>query len=445
MKRRSLRARMILLSALATLVALGLAGWTMAGVLERVVTGGIDQRLDAQLAVLASVVRDDGSVDRARLAALQGSLAAGPGWRWQIAGAKGRIGSADFPALRAPFPAPPGAGAATGAGAPPLPPAPLEGVDDKGRIHARRLVLATDFGPVTLTAAAPGRVIGRPIRDALAPLATAILVLAMIFALAAWLQLRFALRPLAALVGQIGAIRRGERASVDEDQPAELQPLAAELNALAAANAATLSAARQSAANLAHALKTPVATLALTVAPDSPASAQVRRIEGVIRHTLARARAAAVNQRASTAIGPVAADVAGVVSALHPAIDLQCRVHADLRVAIDAHDLAELLGNLLDNAARHARATVTVAAAPMADGMVRLSIEDDGPGIPPERREQVLQPGVRLDEGPAGDGFGLAIVRDLLALYGGQMALDASPLGGLRVLLLCPGSAPQPG
>lgn len=441
MKRRSLRARMTLLSALATLVALGLAGWTMAGVLERVVTGGIDQRLDAQLAVLASVVRDDGSVDRARLAALQGSLAAGPGWRWQIAGAKGRIGSADFPALRPPFPAPPGAGAA----APPLPPAPLEGVDDQGRIHARRLVLATDFGPVTLTAAAPGRVIGRPIRDALAPLATAILVLAVIFALAAWLQLRFALRPLAALVGQIGAIRRGERASVDEDQPAELQPLAAELNALAAANAATLAAARQSAANLAHALKTPVATLALTVAPGSPASAQVRRIEGVIRHTLARARAAAVNQRASTAIAPVAADVAGVVSALHPAIDLQRHVPADLRVAIDAHDLAELLGNLLDNAARHARATVTVAAAPMADDMVQISIEDDGPGIPPERREQVLQPGVRLDEGPAGDGFGLAIVRDLLALYGGQMALDASPLGGLRVVLLCPGSAPQPG
>lgn len=438
MKRGSLRARMLLVSALVTLVALGLAGWTMAGVLARVVTGGIDQRLDAQLAVLASVVDQDGHVDRARLSARQGSLAAGPGWYWRIEGPAGTIGSADFPALRPPFPLPPGAAA-------PLPPVPLEGEDAKGRIHARRLVLDTNAGPVTLTAAAPGRVIGRPVRDALVPLASAILVLAAIFALAAWVQLRFALRPLAALVAQIGAIRRGERDAVDEAQPAELQPLAAELNALAAANAATLAAARQSAANLAHALKTPVATLALTVDADSTAAAQVRRIEGVIRHTLARARAAAVNQRASTAVAPVAADVVGVIGSLYPAIAVQRVVPEGARVAIDAHDLAEMLGNLLDNAARHARSRVSLTAARDGTGLVALQVEDDGPGIPAERREQVLQPGVRLDEGPAGDGFGLAIVRDLLALYGGRMALGESGLGGLRVVLHCPDGGSQPG
>jgi signal transduction histidine kinase len=434
MKRRSLRARMMLLSALATLAALGLAGWTMTGVIGRVVTGGVDQRLEAQLAVLASVVRDDGSVDRARLAARQGSLAAGPGWRWRIAGPRGTIGSPDFPTLRTPFPGHAGAEAPP----PPLPPAPLDGEDAKGRVHARQLVLASDAGPVTLTASAPGRVIGQPIRDALVPLATAIVVLALIFALAAWVQLRFALRPLAALVAQIGAIRRGERATVDEDQPAELQPLAAELNALAAANAATLAAARQSAANLAHALKTPVATLALTLAPDSPAAAQLRRIEGVIRHTLARARAVAVNRRASTDIAPIAADVARVIGTLHPTITTRLAIPPDLRVAIDAHDLAEILGNLLENAARHARTATLVTADTESPERIRVTIDDDGPGIPAERREQVLQPGVRLDEGPSGDGFGLAIVRDLLALYGGQMALGDSPLGGLRVLLHCP-------
>ncbi|WP_010543126.1 ATP-binding protein [Sphingomonas elodea] len=429
MKRRSLRTRMILLSALATLVALGLAGWTMAGVLGRVVTGGIDQRLDAQIAVLASVVRDDGSVDRDRLAARQGSLAAAPGWRWRIEGPTGTYGSADFPALRPHLPGPGGAD---------LPPMPLEGQDRHGRVHARRLVLASSAGPVTLTASAPGRVIGRPIRDALVPLATVILLLALIFALSAWLQLRFALRPLAVLVGQIAAIRRGERESVDEAQPQELQPLASELNALAAANAATLAAARASAANLAHALKTPVATLALTVAPGSPEAAQVRRIEGVIRHTLARARAVAVNQRASSEIAPIAGDVAAVIGRLRPAIAIGLAIPAGLRVAIDAHDLAEMLGNLLDNAARHARATVSVTAAGASPGEACVTIEDDGPGIPPERREQVLQPGVRLDEGPAGDGFGLAIVRDLLALYGGRLALEDSALGGLRVTLHCP-------
>lgn len=432
MSRRSLRTRMILLSALATLVALALAGWTMAGVLGRVVVGGIDQRLDAQLAVLASTVRADGSVDRDRLAARQGSLAAGPGWRWRIDGPDGMIGSGDLPALRTPLPG------VVDPRLSPLPPVPLDGEDDKGRVHARRLVLDSDRGAVTLTALAPGRVIGRPIRDALLPLATVIVALAVIFALAAWLQLRFALRPLATLVGQIGAIRRGERDTVDEAQPDELQPLASELNALAASNAATLAAARQSAANLAHALKTPVATLALTLPPDSAEAAQVRRIEGVIRHALARARAVAINQRARTALGPVAADVAGVVAMLRPAIAVRLDVPEDLQVAIDAHDLADILGNLLDNAARHARGRVTVTASAAAPGGVHVAIEDDGPGIPTDRREQVLQPGVRLDEGPAGDGFGLAIVRDLLALYGGSLALEDSALGGLRVVLHCP-------
>lgn len=435
MKRRSLRVRMVLLSALVTLVALGLAGWTMVRVLDRVVTGGVDQRLDAQLAVLASVVRDDGSVDRARLAARQGSLAAGPGWRWRIAGPGGTIGSADFPALRPPLAGPPGMRDA------PLPSAPIEGEDRRGRVHARQLVLASDAGPVTLTASAPGRVIGRPIRDVMVPLATTILGLALIFAVAAWVQLRFALRPLAILVGQIGAIRRGEREAVAEDQPAELQPLAAELNALAAANAATLVAARQSAANLAHALKTPVATLALTVAPDSAAAAQVRRIEGVIRHTLARARAVAVNQWASTEIAPVAADVASAIETLRPGIATELAIPTGARIAIDTHDLAEILGNLLDNAARHARHAVHVTAHPETPGQIRLVIDDDGPGIPAARRAQVLQPGVRLDEGPAGDGFGLAIVRDLLALYGGRLELSDSPLGGLRVALSCPTGA----
>ncbi|RSV43047.1 HAMP domain-containing protein, partial [Sphingomonas sp. ABOLD] len=323
----------------------------------------------------------------------------------------------------------------------PRPPAPLDGEDAKGRIHARRLVVESSAGPVTLTAAAPGRVIGRPIRDALVPLASVIVALALIFAIAAWVQLRFALRPLAALVAQIGAIRRGERTAVDEAQPAELQPLAAELNALAAANAATLAAARQSAANLAHALKTPVATLALTVAPDTPEATQVRRIEGVIRHTLARARAAAVNRRASTAIAPVARDVAGVLGTLYPGTAMRLEIAADARIATDAHDLAEILGNLLDNAARHARRTVVVSSAAEAPDRIALTIDDDGPGIPLERREQVLQRGVRLDEGPAGDGFGLAIVRDLVALYGGTMTLEESPLGGLRVRLTCPDGA----
>ena len=92
---RSIQGRMLLLSAVAILAALGIAGWAIAGVLERVVTEGIDRRLDAEIALLASTVAPDGQVDRARLAARAGALEAGRGWTWRIDGPDGAIGSAD--------------------------------------------------------------------------------------------------------------------------------------------------------------------------------------------------------------------------------------------------------------------------------------------------------------------------------------------------------------
>lgn len=431
---------MILLSTVATLLALGLAGWTMAGVLERVVVQGVDRRLDAQLAVLASAVGEDGAVDRKGLEARRGVLDAGPGWRWRIAGPGGTIGSADFPALQpAPLPPPPPGHAQPSAEG--GPPAALEGDDRAGRVHARQAIVETRAGAVTLTAVAPGAVIARPIRAALVPLLGLIVALGAIFALAAWVQLRVALRPLAALGAQVAAIRTGACTQVEEDQPAELRPLASELNALAAANAATLATARQSAANLAHALKTPVATLSLLLASDDPAAAQLRRIEGVIRHHLARARANAVHARANTALAPVAEDLLAVIGTLHPALAVTRAIDPALRVAMDAQDLAEILGNLLDNAARHARSRIAIAATPAERGMIRVTIDDDGPGIAPECRALAMQPGVRLDEGPAGDGFGLTIVRELVALYGGALALEEGPLGGLRVAITCPARA----
>jgi signal transduction histidine kinase len=195
-----------------------------------------------------------------------------------------------------------------------------------------------------------------------------------------------------------------------------------------------LQAARASAANLAHALKTPVATLALTLENDPRAAAQIARIEGVIRHHLAKARTIAVAHRARTPLGSAVADVVGVISTLHPALTIDVAVPDALDVALDAHDLSEILGNLLDNAARHARSRIAVSAH-VEDGRVAVTIEDDGPGIAASQRDLALQPGVRLDETPQGDGFGLAIVRDLVALHGGRLDLAEGRWGGLLVAL----------
>ncbi|MFC3671390.1 ATP-binding protein [Novosphingobium pokkalii] len=441
MKPRSLRARMLALSAIAAVLALVIAAWSIAGILTRFVTEGLDQRLDAQIAVMASAVRDDGTIDRARIDNQIGVMTLRPDWRWRIIGPDGEIGSSDFPTLDpAPLPPPlppppPGAPAPEAAPLPaPSAPDPRDGRDSGGRVHARQAVIRTSRGTVTLIAAAPSQVIARPIRAALVPLLSVIAVLAVLFMLAALFQLRLALRPIAALRDQLGQIRQGARTTVDEDQPSELKPLAVELNALSHESAAALQAARASAANLAHALKTPVATLALTVDGDPHATAQIARIEEVIRHHLARARTAAVAHRASTPLAPAIADVVQVIGALHPGLALSIDVPGALAVSLDAHDLSEILGNLLDNAARHTRSAIAITAR--ADGdRTRVAIEDDGPGIAADLRELALQPGVRLDEAPQGDGFGLAIVRDLVALHGGTLNLAEGRQGGLRVEL----------
>ena len=424
---------MLLVSAVATSLALVLAGAVMAGLLGRFVTEGLDRRLDAQLLVLASVVDGDGRVDRPRLTQRVAAFGSDPGWQWRIEGPDGAIGAADVPAPPAGPPTPP---------APPAPPGPhpVEAKRaDGGALHARTITLTTRRGDVTLTAAAPRSVLARPIEGALAPLLLALAGVAALLTGALLVQLRVALRPLRRLRDQVAAIRTGARERVDDDQPAELAPLASELNALTVDNAAALATARASAANLAHALKTPVAALAIDLRDQPRLAATVARIDRTIRHHLARARAAAVNRRIATPLAPAVADIAAVVERLHdgPPLAIVREIAADLAVAVDAQDLDELLGNLLDNAARHAASRIVVAAR-REGRSVAVTIADDGPGIPAAARAQVLQPGTRLDERGDGHGFGLPIVAELASLYGGAVTLAENAPQGLRVTLTLP-------
>ena len=448
---RSLQGRMLLLSAVAILAALGIAGWAIAGVLERAVTEGIDRRLDAEIALMASVVDANGGVDRDRLAQRQGALESGRDWLWRIDAPGGTIGSTDrFVPRPGPRPRPPAPPGPPGPDAAPLAMGPgpqgVDGTDASGaRLHARRLVLTTRGGPVTLFAAAPRGVVTRPLREALVPLLAALAILAGLLATATLVQLRLGLRPLARLRAQLAAIRAGEAERVDEDQPVELQGLAAELNALAADRAQALATARQSAANLAHALKTPVATLALRLRGDAEGAAQVERIDATIRHHLARARAGVVDTRASTAVRPAIADMVQAIGRLHGerGLAITTDVAGDPVAAIEPQDFDELIGNLLDNAAHHARSMVAVSAR-LDPGEARrlvLTVADDGPGISEADRARVTQPGVRLDERGEGHGFGLAIVRELAGLHGGALSLDAGDGGGLVARVTLPARA----
>ncbi|MFE8583105.1 sensor histidine kinase [Sphingomonas sp. NCPPB 2930] len=450
---RSIHGRMIVISGTAILAALLLAGWALTSALEGIVTHGLDQRLDSEIAVLAAAIGPDGRVDRARIADRRGLLEPEPGWRWRIMGPDGTLGSGDFPPLVTPHPPGPGPGPgpdeAGRSPAPPPPgpaiqgPRPAEGRTEQGvRVHARQIAIPSSRGPVTITAAAPRAVVAQPIRAALVPLLAMLAGLGVLLAAASLIQLRLGLRPLRRLRDQVAAIRGGTLSQVDEDQPAELRPLAVELNAMAADSERALATARASAANLAHALKTPVATLALDLAGDPPRAAQVARIDATIRHHLARARVQNGAVRAATALAPAIRDLTHAIGRLHAdrGIALSADMADDLAVAMDAQDLDEVAGNLIDNAARHARTRVLIAAW-AEERQIRLTVSDDGPGIAEADRIRATQAGARLDERGDGHGFGLSIARELAELHGGRLILDEATGGGLAATVLLPRAA----
>lgn len=438
---RSLFGRMLALSLGATLAALLVAGFAISGVLERFVTDGIDARLGDRLVALGSAVRADGSLDRAQLARVSERIPRNEPWLIEtdtqaIAGGGhiGLIRPPPRPALASgrASPRPPRAGAGRGG-------EPFEGRRDDGmRVHGLVAVVSTRMGNAHVLAAVPRAEIDRPVMGALAPLAASLAILGLSLGGAALVQLRVGLRPLTTLRGAVEAIRHGRAASVPEDLPQELAPLARELNALAAETAAALAGARASAANLAHALKTPVATLSLHLDDDEIAQAQLARVDATLRHHLGRARSAAADRRAITALGAVLGDLVGTITHLHGSRSrIALNVPEGISVAIDRQDLDELAGNLLDNAARHASAAVEVSAT-VEGRWVRLTIADDGPGIPFVDRVRATQPGVRLDERASGHGFGLAIARELTELYGGALTLDDAQIGGLLVTVTLP-------
>jgi len=275
-------------------------------------------------------------------------------------------------------------------------------------------------------------------------------------------QVTYGLWPMVRVREGLAAIRRGEASRLSEDLPAEVAPLAVSLNAMIQANDDVVRRARTQAGNLAHALQTPIAILLdegrRMQAAGGNAAVVLREVERMRRHIdfhLAHARASASRGR-PYAVAPLMATLRTLLlamSRLHQARGLAFELLGgpdSLTVACETEDLEEMLGNLIDNAAKwaHRRVQVTARAGSStlgsatlgSGGMVAILIEDDGPGMPEEAREQVFQPGARLDEAVAGHGLGLAIVRDVATLYDGQVTIGDSPLGGACVRLDLPHS-----
>ncbi len=299
-----------------------------------------------------------------------------------------------------------------------------------------------------LIVAADERALEEPIREFRGALWAALSLLALGLIAAAVLQVAVGLAPLARLQSELGAVREGRTQLMSGTFPAEVKPLVDEFNMVLRQNAEIVERARTMAGNLAHALKTPLSVLANAArsAQDGEFPRLVREQVDIARrridYHLKRARSAASVRvpGVRTPVGPVAAGLTRAMQRIHAERGLTIAVAPmpeTLAFRGEEQDLQELLGNLLDNACKWARQRVEVEASEI-DGQLTITVDDDGKGIDAERRREFVSRGIRADEQVEGSGLGLAIVDDLARLYGGEMRLEDSPLGGLRAVLVLP-------
>jgi signal transduction histidine kinase len=280
--------------------------------------------------------------------------------------------------------------------------------------------------------------------------ASALVVFAAVCMIVGLWQVKRGLNPIEQLRRRLADVREGRNGRVEGTYPSEVQPLVDDLNRLLEHREAAVGRAIAKAGDLAHGLKTPLAVLAHEAGRISAAGheelgaaieQQIDRMRRQTEYHLAQARAAA-----SGSLPGARCDLHDAASALvrtllrlnaEGGLTIENQVDRTHQVRCQREDVDEMLGNLLDNACKWARSTVTVRSE-AGDGMVAVSVDDDGPGLAPELRTKVLRRGVRADEQAPGSGLGLAIVRDLAGLYGGAIALEQSPCGGVRAVLHLP-------
>jgi signal transduction histidine kinase len=442
----SLRFRLIA----AAVAGLGLGLIAAGAVLLSVYTDNITRAFDVRLEALARILVANADVDTDGKLGLRSDIGeplfetAYSGWYWQISTAP----SKDHPAAvlsrsRSLF------DAALDVGGPDAPRRDYATGPRRERLRIVRLrvTLPNAATPYVVAVAGDYDEVRAQIDAYIVTLAIALMLLAVGACVAVWLQVRFALSPLRRVRGALANVRGGVTEKLEGHFPSEVEPLVTELNALLAHNKAVLERARTQVGNLAHALKTPLSVLRgeLDGKGDQLRDVVRRETETMRRqvdHYLARARAAAAANvlGARTPVLPRASALVRTMDKIHSGRSIEFGLDCPAGVAFrgEAEDLDEILGNLLDNGGKWAHATVQLKVEPVGGTKLRIVVDDDGPGLDEEEREAVLVRGERLDESVPGSGLGLSIVRDLVSLYGGDLTLEPSDLGGLRVSAVLP-------
>lgn len=324
----------------------------------------------------------------------------------------------------------------------------IDGPLDKPlRATAMQVRLAGRAAPVILMAAEDRSPVDSEARRFAALTAGALVIMGAGILAAVLIQVRVGLQPLFRLRGEVADVRKGKIERIAGEYPSELEPLATELNALVAHNQDVVERQRTHVGNLAHALKTPISVM-LTEATQQPGqlaevvSRQAEAMRGHVEHHLRRARAAARSQSHGerSLVEPVLDELAVTLERIFQdkGVEIDWRCPDDLCFRGERQDLQEMAGNVMENAGLWSKGRVRVTAAAVSPERLVITVEDDGPGLPADRREEVLKRGARLDESAPGSGLGLAIVDELARAYGGSVALGDSALGGLKVELGLP-------
>lgn len=441
---RSLRLRLLIAGTISTAIALGLAGYGLTVLFQR----HVERRIDAELAVHLNQLTAHLEPSSAKEIALS-AQPADPrfgvplsGLYWQIVheqkGTVLRSRSLWDSELALPH---------------------EKSVDDAIHHHRitgpgnvelyllqRRVELPARFGGGTVRVAVAWDTteITAAVRQFAGDLTPLLTMLGALLLAAAWVQVTVGLRPLAAVRSRLSEIRSGKTRRLGSEFPDEIRPLAQEIDALLDAREGEIARAKTRAGDLAHGLRTPLQVMQTEIdrlakeGQETTAlnlSTVTRTMQRTIERELARVRLSAPHRDAKANVASAVDQITRVVQRMPEAdrLDWIIEVPRDLAAPIDQGDLTEAVGNLIENAARHARRSVTITGRRDEADTV-LTIADDGPGIPDEKREEVLKRGGRLDERGSGAGLGLAIVSEIVESWGGNLSLEQGNPGLIVVL-----------
>jgi signal transduction histidine kinase len=457
MRPRSLSTRLIISSAIVSIVLLLVTGLLLASLFQAALERNFDNRLRAVLdGLLANVeVEADGAPHLSRQLADTRFTLPLSGWYWQVMPLEGSSDGADLASESLldqrlqPSPSDFETRSAEGL-------ASFYLVDSNGtqlRAIEQVFQLPGSSGKYSILVSGNFDELSDEVTAFQQALVASLVLLGVGLLLAVFLQVRFGLRPFKAMEKGLADIREGRKEQLEGEFPTEIQTIGEELNLLIQSNVAIIERARTQVGNLAHALKTPLSVLSNEASMQKgPLAVKVLEQTHIMRNqvnlSLDRARRAARAQGigAVTEMKPVLEALARTLERinLEKGVSITVECEEGLKFRGERQDLEEIVGNLLDNASKWSRQRVNVRASLIRDvttiGRIwfRLEVDDDGPGIPPEKRAEAMKRGRRLDEAKPGSGLGLSIVTEISSMYGGSMTLGDAPLGGLRVSLRLP-------